>query len=450
MKTTSPTSPARTARREAGSQLLLILAILLPLIILFLLPGGGMMHGGMFFWMGLLLCFWMLSMFIGTTEASEPKATARLLAAEEQPAAVKEVMDVRFAEEDNGVRVFRGRLREPAAAVYAKLKHALGAESTSMLQADEQFGAAILLAPQPAERAVAEQRARPWVSVLLFVLTVATTTWAGAAHQGIDLFREPGRFTAGLPYALGLLAILLVHELGHYFMARHHRIRVTLPYFIPVPFALGTFGAFIEMSSPAENRRALFDVAIAGPLAGLVIAIPALLIGLRSSVIVAVAEPVAGMMHGGTSIGSSVLLAFLAKLSLGTELLEGHVLQLSPLAFAGWLGLMVTALNLLPIGQLDGGHIAHAMFGRRAGDTIGSVAMWTLLLLGLFVWPGLLTWALIVFFIAGRDAPPLDDVTPLSPSRRFLGYVAFAILVLILAPLPHTLWDAVGIHCPYM
>lgn len=379
-----------------------------------------------------------------------PPPTARLLTESELPARVKEVMDVRFAEEDNGVRVFRGRLREPAAEVYAKLKHGFDAESMPLLQADEQFGAAILLVPEPAERAVAEQHARPWVNGLLFALTIATTTWASAAHQGVDLLHEPGRLTVGLPYALGLLAILLVHELGHYFMARHHRIRVTLPYFIPVPFALGTFGAFIEMRSAAQNRRALFDVAVAGPLAGLVIAIPALLIGLRSSVIVAVAEPVAGMMHGGTSIGSSVLLAFLVKLSLGTELLEGHVLQLSPLAFAGWLGLMVTALNLLPIGQLDGGHIAHAMFGRRAGDTIGSVAMWTLLLLGLFVWPGLLTWALIVFFITGRGAPPLDDVTPLSPSRRCLGYVAFAILVLIMAPLPHKLWEAVGIHCPYL
>jgi len=431
-------------------QLLMILCILLPLIILFLLPGGEVLHGGLFFWVGMLICFWLISMLCGTHEERVPETTARMLTEEEQPVAVREVMDVLFAEEDNGVRVFRGRLREPAAAVYAKLKRTVGAESTAMVQSDEQFGAAILLVPEPVERTVAEKHTRPWVNGLLFALTVVTTTWAGAAHQGIDLLREPGRFTVGLPYALGLLAILLVHELGHYFMARHHRIRVTLPYFIPVPFALGTFGAFIEMRSAAENRRALFDVAVAGPLAGLVIAIPALLIGLRSSVIVAVAEPVAGMMHGGTSIGSSVLLAFLAKLSLGTELLEGHVLQLSPLAFAGWLGLMVTALNLLPIGQLDGGHIAHAMFGRRAGDTIGSVAMWTLLLLGLFVWPGLLMWALIVFFIAGRGAPPLDDVTPLLPSRRCLGYVAFGILVLILAPLPHKLWEAVGIHCPYM
>ncbi|MDX1926174.1 MAG: site-2 protease family protein [Pirellulaceae bacterium] len=360
-------------------------------------------------------------------------------------------MDVRFAEEDNSIRSFRGRLREPAASVYAKLNRSLGIESTPMVQADEQFGATILLVPQPVDKAIVNAHSRPWVNGLLFALTIVTTTWAGAAHQGINLLLEPGRFAVGLPYAFGLLLILGVHELGHYFMARYHRIDVTLPFFIPVPFALGTFGAFIQMRSPAENRRSLFDVAIAGPLAGLAIAIPALLIGLRSSVIInVVSEPAAGMMHGGTSVGSSMLLSLLAKISLGPTLLEGHVLQLSPLAFAGWLGLMVTALNLLPIGQLDGGHIAHAMFGRRASESIGSVAMWTLLLLGLFVWQGLLTWAIIVFFIAGRGTSPLDDITPLAPSRRWLGYAAFAILALILAPVPHTLWNALGIHCPYM
>ena len=408
------------------------------------------MHGGMLFWMGLLLCFWLISMLSGTRDNSEPVDTASLLTLEEQPLVVKEVMDVRFAEEVNGVRIFRGRLLEPAAAVYAKLKRSLGVESAPMVQADVQFGAAIVLVPEPVEQAIAEAHDRPWVNWLLFALTLGTTTWAGAAHQGINLLSEPGRFAVGLPYALGLLLILGFHELGHYFMARHHGIRVTLPYFIPMPSALGTFGAFIRMRSPAENRRALFDVAVAGPLAGLVVAIPALLIGLRSSIIVVVAEPATGMMHGGTSVGSSMLLSLLAKLSIGPTLLEGHVLQLSPLAFAGWLGLMVTALNLLPIGQLDGGHIAHAMFGRCASDTIGSVAMWTLLLLGLFVWHGLLTWAIIVYFIAGRGTSPLDDLTPLTPSRRWLGYAAFAILALILAPVPHSLWHAIGIHCPYM
>jgi membrane-associated protease RseP (regulator of RpoE activity) len=194
----------------------------------------------------------------------------------------------------------------------------------------------------------------------------------------------------------------------------------------------------------------LFDVAVAGPLAGLVVAIPALLVGLKSSVIVAGSTPeVGGVMHG-TSVGSSLLFALLAKVSLGDAVQYGHTLRLSPLAFAGWLGLFITALNLLPIGQLDGGHVARAMFGSRVGGTISSVAMWSLFLLAFFVWPGLMMWAIIVFFVAGRGASPMDDITPVAPSRRGLGYLAFAILALILIPFPHSLWEAAGIHCPYL
>jgi membrane-associated protease RseP (regulator of RpoE activity) len=319
-----------------------------------------------------------------------------------------------------------------------------------MVQEDEELGATIILLPHRTEEGAAERDARPWVPWLLFALTVVTTTWAGAAHQGIDILREPSRFTAGLPYSLGLLAILGVHELGHYFTARYHKMRVTPPYFIPVPFALGTFGAFIQMRSPTESRRALFDVAVAGPLAGLVVAIPALFVGLRSSTVLMGGVGSDTSIMGGTSVGSSVLFALLAKLSLGDSLEYGHILRLSPLAFAGWLGLFITALNLLPIGQLDGGHISHALFGRRLGDKIGSVALWTLLLLAVFVWPGLMMWAVIVFFIAGRSVPPLNDLTPLPRNRRWLGYAVFVILGLILAPLPHSFWSAAGIHCPYL
>ena len=271
---------------------------------------------------------------------------------------------------------------------------------------------------------------------------------AGAAHQGVNLLHEPSRFIVGLPYAFGLLAILGVHELGHYFMARHHGIKVTPPYFIPVPFALGTFGAFIQMRSPTEDRRSLFDVAVAGPLAGLVVAIPARLIGLHLSTVIP-GNPADEMM-AGTSVGSSVLFALLAKLLLGPALEYGRVLRLSPMAFAGWLGLFITELNLLPIGQLDGGHMATAMFGRRVGGTIGVVAMWTLLLLAIFVWPGLTMWAILVFFIAGTSAAPLNDLTPLTLQQRWVGYATFAMLALILAPLPHSVWSAAGIHCPYV
>lgn len=437
---------------DFSSRLIYILMLLLPLMILFLMPGGALMTG-MWFWMVLLLSFWMIWLFLGVpaSEAGEVMETEpRMLIESEQPQVIRDAMNVRIATEEAGIQVFRGRLREPATVAFEKLKRSLSDGTVPLLQEDEKLGNAIILLPKPVEEAAMEKPVRPWLHWLLFGLTVLTTTWAGAAHQGINLLSEPERFTIGLPYSLGLLAILGVHELGHYFTARRHGMDVTPPFFIPVPFALGTFGAFIKMKSPAENRRALFDVAVAGPLAGLVVAIPALLIGLHSSTILpAVAAP-AATFFGGTSVGSSLLFALLAKLSLGDALEFGHVLRLSPLAFAGWLGLIVTALNLLPIGQLDGGHTARAMFGQRIGGTISSIAMWTLLLLALFVWPALMMWAIIVFFIAGRGTPPLNDVTPLTPGRRWLGYTTFAILASILVPLPHAPWSAVGFHCPYL
>lgn len=447
----------RLLQENWWAQLVLVLLCLLPIVVLFLLPTGGLLGGGLWFWLVLLLCFAMIWAILGggseaTTVESKPQL--RMIPPEEQPPAIRDAMEVKLATEQAGVRVFRGPLKEPAATAYDKLKSVFPQDTVPLLQEDEQLGSAIVLVPRAVEEATVTRPTRPWLHWLLFGLTFLTTTWAGAAHQGVNLLQQPGRFIVGLPYAIGLLTILGVHELGHYFTARRHGIQVTPPFFIPVPFALGTFGAFIQMRSPVENRRSLFDVAVAGPLAGLAIAIPALLIGLQTSAVIP-GQPIEGdglapHMVGGTSAGSSLLFALVAKIALPEALRYGYVLQLSPLAFAGWLGLLITALNLLPIGQLDGGHAARAMFGQRIGGTISSLAMWSLLLLGLFVWPGLLTWAIIVFFIAGTAAPPLNDLVPLSPGRRWLGYATFAILVLILVPLPHALWSEAGIYCPYV
>jgi membrane-associated protease RseP (regulator of RpoE activity) len=244
----------------------------------------------------------------------------------------------------------------------------------------------------------------------------------------------------GLPYSLALMAILGFHELGHYFTARHYKIHVTPPFFIPVPFALGTFGAFIQMRSAPQDRRSLFDVAVAGPLAGLVLAIPALIIGLKHSTVVPAGYP--GQDIGLGFISSSILFMTIAKLTLGSVVFQSDIL-ISPLAFAGALGLLVTALNLLPIGQLDGGHIARSMFGTRAGGWISQVIMFCLFLAALFN-PQFLLWALIVFFIARRVAPPVNDVTPIGGWRIWLGALAFIILVLILTPMPETLWNAMN------
>jgi membrane-associated protease RseP (regulator of RpoE activity) len=433
---------------------LYILALLLPWLIFLFLPGGTI-AGHALFWLAMffsLILIWV----VGVNKrrlaaAAAPALGPRMLNEAEQPEAVRQVMDVKIAIEENGVQLFRGPLRDAASVSFEKLNRTLPQGFVPLVQQDEQLGAKIVLIPKAAEEGLARKPVRPWLHWLLFGLTIITTTWAGATHQGVDLVQEPGRFVVGLPYSIGLLLILGVHELGHFFMARRHGMDVTPPYFIPVPFGLGTFGAFIQMRSPPASRKALFDVAVAGPLAGLVIAVPALLLGLRFSTITAGTDGTMthGFLHGAT-VGSSILFTVLTKVSLGDAAQYGALVQLSPLAFAGWLGLFITALNLLPVGQLDGGHITRAMFGSRVGQTISSVAMWSLFLLALFVWPGLMMWALIVFLIAGRGTPPLNDLTTLDAGRLAVGYVAIMILVLILAPMPHSLWDSVNDVCPYL
>lgn len=442
-------------RQVTWFRLLLLLMFIVPLAVLFLAPGGAMVGGHvMWFWLMMILSVWLIWMLMGTpheqdTVSAPPKP--KELPQEDWPEAVAAVMDVEVARTDSQVRIFRGHLQIDADEATERLNASLP-DATAMVQQDDDYGAAVILLPSMTAQKKLRRSTFPWLNWLLFGLTIVTTTWAGAAHQGVDLLAEPARFTVGLPYAIALMAILAFHEMGHFFVARHHGIDVTPPYFIPVPFALGTFGAFIQMRSPTANRRALFDVAVAGPLAGLIVAIPALWVGLQQSTIVTDAAQSGGghMGLGGASVGSSVMLAATAKLALGNALQVGHVLKLSPLAFAGWLGLFITALNLLPVGQLDGGHIARAMFGTRVGQSISTVSLWSMFLLALFVWPGLFLWVILIFFIAGRGMPPLNDVTPISTGRRWLGYAAFAILLTILLPVPHALWGELGIHCPYL
>lgn len=441
------TSTGDPGPHASGGKLAAALVVLVVLCAFLLLaPGSTVSFVGPWFWFMVVLFFLLFwSLLAAKAPEQELSQGPHMLTPEEQPPVVRDVMDVRLAEEERGVRVFRGRLRESADAAFARLKAALDADTVPLIQPDERCGATIVLMPRPVERAQLERRVRPWLHWLLFGLTFLTTTWAGAVHQGVDLWREPARIVVGLPYSIALLAILGVHELGHYWVARRHGMNVTPPFFVPVPFALGTFGAFIQMRSPAENRRTLFDVAVAGPLAGLVVAIPALIIGLRTSVVVPAEEM--REFAAGALPSSSILFAFLAKLVLGAGLEPGDLVRLSPLAFAGWLGLFITGLNLLPIGQLDGGHIARAMFGSRIGALIGGIAMWSLVLLGLFVWPGLLTWALIVFFIAGRGTPPLNDITPITRGRFWLGWFAFTILVLVMVPA--SVLSSLANHSPY-
>jgi membrane-associated protease RseP (regulator of RpoE activity) len=359
-------------------------------------------------------------------------------------------MDITGRKAVGGMVQFEGSLRGQADDIFQKLREAFASEKETplLLEGDHHDVRVLLLPGEMANPAATRPR---WViHGLLLAATLATTTWAGALHAGVNLLQQPERFAVGLPYSLGLLLILGAHELGHYFAAKAHGIQVTPPFFIPVPFALGTFGAFIKIKSVTPNRRALFDVAVAGPLTGLVFAIPALLVGLRFSTVIPGNVP-ESLGHAGVNIDSSILLACLAKISLGASALEGNHLLLHPLAFAGWLGLIITALNLLPVGQLDGGHISHAIFGSRKAHIVSIVALVLLFLLALYVWPGLLLWAFIVFFIAGtHDAPAANDVTPVDLGRRLLGYFAFVLLLLIIVPVPHLLHESIGVHGPYL
>ncbi len=435
---------------------LMLLVCALPLLVFFALALTGVRLDPL--WVPVVMILCCLAMFYITAGACGHEPTKRVSeVVPEEPTlpaveALKadDVFRVHHSRRVGEAVVQEGELLEDPEKTYAVLeKRSENTGVTPLLQEDREGRPLLVWLPKTTDRATGKERG-PWLNALLLLLTLVTTTWAGASHAGVDVLQEPGRFVAGLPYSLTLLLILGAHELGHYFAARAHHMRVTLPYFIPVPFGLGTFGAFIQLKSPAGNRRALFDVGVAGPLAGLVFAIPALWIGLRYSSVVA-AEGLAGHMHGGIEVGSSALLALIAKFALGDTLNEGHRLLLHPLAFAGWLGLLITALNLLPIGQLDGGHIADAMFGRARSAAIGTAALFALVFLGLFVWSGLLTWALIVYFIAGgKGPPPLNDISRMGTGRVAIGAFAFVLLFLILAPVPHRLYDALGIHCPYL
>ena len=440
---------------KSSSAKLLHLICVLPLLVLFALAFFGVASSALLVPLVMVLCC--LAMFYLMADAcghGEQETAARHTPDDPGPPPPPDVKtdDVFRTERSRRVGrslVLEGELLRGPDEAHETLRRRLeGTGTTALLQEDPAGRPLLVFLPAPAARPDQEGPGR-WLNLVLFALTLVTTTWAGALHAGVNLMENPARFAVGLPYSLTLVLILGAHELGHYAAARYHRMRVTLPYFIPVPFGLGTFGAFIQLKSPAATRRAPFDVGVAGPLAGLVIAVPALWVGLRYSTVVAPAEAAAGM-HGAGA-GSSFLFALTAKLALGDAVAEGHHLLLHPLAFAGWLGLLVTALNLLPVGQLDGGHMADAMLGRRLSASVGTAAMASLVVLGLFVWSGLLTWALVVYLVAGeKGVPPLNDLTRLGRGRLAVGAFAFVLLFLILAPVPHRLYDALGMHCPYL
>ncbi|HDQ45745.1 MAG TPA: site-2 protease family protein [bacterium] len=256
--------------------------------------------------------------------------------------------------------------------------------------------------------------------LVLFLLTAGTTYLVGLGNGPVG----------ALWYSGGLMAILICHEAGHYLAARRHGIRASLPYFIPLPLPpFGTMGAVIKMDSRIPHRRALLDVGAAGPFAGLAVILPVIYFGLRMSEIVHLET----LDETGIVLGDSLLFRFLSRVTLG-PLEKGQDILLHPLAFAGWVGLLITAINLLPVGQLDGGHILYALFHRH-GKPVAGIVYGFFIVICLFFYFG---WFLMLVLVAifRKHPPTLADEIPLDPGRKWAGALALSLFVLSLTPVP--------------
>jgi membrane-associated protease RseP (regulator of RpoE activity) len=269
----------------------------------------------------------------------------------------------------------------------------------------------------------------PFLHIILFILTMLSTLFVGAMQTGADILKEPWKIYYGLPFALTLMIILLTHELSHYFASKKHGVNATLPYFIPAPTIIGTFGAFIKMKSPIVTRKALIDIGASGPIAGFIVSVIAVMIGLHLSEIVPLSQT-----KGALNLGDSILFSFLAQTVLGVTPADSDIL-LNPIAFAGWIGLFVTSINLIPVGQLDGGHIAFALLGEKH-TRLSFVLVLVMSLLGVLLWEGWIIWAVLLLVLGLRHPPVISWEVPLDTRRKVIGWIAFVIFILTFIPVP--------------
>jgi membrane-associated protease RseP (regulator of RpoE activity) len=384
-------------------------------------------------------------------------------------ARVFRIEDVTLGEPARGlIARFRGELlNEDSESAYDQLAQSLQAYDITPLFRKEKDKPVIYLVPRKPD----PRPARISVNIILFILTVCSVMLVGAQPSGTMPADPAGQllylarsFLTGWPYAVSLLSILLAHEFGHYLMSRHHHTRATLPYFIPLPLPpLGTMGAAILMQGTPKNKRVLFDIGVAGPLAGMVVAIPVLLLGLSLSHL----DTIQGV--GGTvqMEGNSLLYLAAKYLTFGRLLpapvdfggaspivywvryfFTGRPIPLGatdvfihPVAFAGWAGLLVTALNLIPAGTLDGGHVIYALFGEKARRAY-PVILAVLFVLGLF-WNGWWIWAIILLWLGRVNAQPLDQLTPLDRPRLAVAALTIIVFVITFSPVPFSIFSGV-------
>ncbi len=271
--------------------------------------------------------------------------------------------------------------------------------------------------------------------IVLFIATLFTTLFFGAVHQGVNPFEvlKDLNILKGIPFSFTLLSILGGHELAHYLASRRHGVSATLPYFIPAPNFIGTFGAVIKMKTPIKDRRALLDIGAAGPITGFLISIIALIIGLGFSK-AEIHSEISESGSGYLLLGSSILFDILVRIVLNINP-KDYDIFLHPIATAGWIGLFVTSLNLLPVGQLDGGHILYAM---SAGwhSLISKLTIPVLIILGLLGWTGWYVWSVLLIILGIKHPPLVYPFIPLNRKRRNIGWLCSAIFILTFTPVP--------------
>jgi len=356
---------------------------------------------------------------------------------------------------------YRGQLRIDSSQAYDQLSeslHPYGRTPLFRIEGDQQV---IFLVPS----LIQARPSNPLINLVLFLLTLVTVVLTGAYFYPVDLAISPtstfGVFlkniASGLPFAISLLSILVAHEFGHYLAGRFHRTHVTLPYFIPFPTLLGTLGAFIQLKEPPKNKRILLDIGIAGPIAGMLVALPVLFLGLSLSKV----EPIVIPAGQGFQLEGNSLLYLLSKYVVFGQWLPqpssygslppllywiryfftsqplplgGQDVFVHPIAWAAWAGLLVTALNLIPVGQLDGGHIISTLIGKQARKLLPFILI-VMIALGFFsqVW---WFWAVLLLFLGRWYAEPLDQITPLNTARKALAVFGLVLFFLVFTPVP--------------
>jgi membrane-associated protease RseP (regulator of RpoE activity) len=376
----------------------------------------------------------------------------------------------RGGSKDNYLVRYRGKLIIDSVSAYDALAKSLKYYRITPLFRNEKDQQIILLI----NGVIEPKPSNPWVNLILFMITFLSVIFAGAlyAYDGPEpnsisdllasiLFSLP----KGIPFAISLLTILLAHEFGHYLAGRYHKTHVTLPYFLPLPFSpFGTLGAFIQLKEPPKNKRVLLDIGLAGPIAGLIVAIPVLFIGLSLSQLTPI-ESTPGLILEGNSIlylaSKYLMFGKLLPEPIHYEItpflywiryfftsqpipIGGMDVLIHPVAWAGWAGLLVTALNLIPAGQLDGGHVIFTLFGHRA-KSFFPVILVALVGLGFF-WNGWWLWAVLLFFLGRVYAEPLDQITELDERRRAFAILGVVIFILTFTPVP--LYQALAVGIP--